>query len=176
MLEIKLPAKSLRSAPWRRVRQAKPRLCKKSRLKAKRSPRNALPSRATATPGIRTIQLAKFRGYNAGAKCGQLSTADHTFHHTLRRLLHLRAFTRAPQYVQHAVAATPIAGRHSHTAHITRSAHRQGLSPLRIWPSQTSFAGQTRRICAICSIVTRLLHEKLQNRKCAEVAVDGKSD
>ena len=60
--------KTRQVAPQCAIAQGPPgqaKICNANRLKAKRSPRNALPSRATATPGIRTIQLVHLRGYNA---------------------------------------------------------------------------------------------------------------
>ena len=131
--------KTRQVAPQCAIAQGPPgqaKICNANRLKAKRSPRNALPSRATATPGIRTIQLVHLRGYNALVVVRLLPRTTTPAPACRAASCNLRAFIRALGITTQTVAVTPIARRHSHTARITHSARRQGLPPLPVHPSE----------------------------------------
>ena len=90
--------KTRQVAPQCAIAQGPPgqaKICNANRLKAKRSPRNALPSRATATPGIRTIQLVHLRGYNALVVVRLLSRTTTPTPACRAASCNLRAFIRA---------------------------------------------------------------------------------
>ena len=130
--------KTRQVAPQCAIAQGPPgqaKICNANRLKAKRSPRNALPSRATATPGIRTIQLVHLRGYNALVVVRLLKKQPPQHRHAAPPPAIYAPSSGRWESTQ-TVAVTPIARRHSHTARITHSARRQGLPPLPVHPSE----------------------------------------
>ena len=129
------PAKSPRSAPLRRVRQAKPRFATQTGSK---------PNARPATHSLRVLpqrrESAQFNSYISEDTtrwwwCG-CQKQPRQPPACCAASCNLRAFIRALGITTRTVAVTPIARRHSHTARITHSARRQGLPPLPVHPSE----------------------------------------
>ena len=129
------PAKSPRSAPLRRVRQAKPRFATQTGSK---------PNARPATHSLRVLpqrrESAQFNSYISEATtrwwwCGCYQEQPRRHRHAAPPPAIYAPSSGRWESTQ-TVAVTPIARRHSHTARITHSARRQGLPPLPVHPSE----------------------------------------
>ena len=129
------PAKSPRSAPLRRVRQAKPRFATQTGSK---------PNARPATHSLRVLpqrrESAQFNSYISEATtrwwwCGCYQKQPRQHRHAAPPPAIYAPSSGRWESTQ-TVAVTPIARRHSHTARITHSARRQGLPPLPVHPSE----------------------------------------